>query len=189
MHIMFRNRWFFSNICSFYTVPQGFIAPFPSYSIQCHFLIQLSTFNITLNEWMPNLALKLHFHSPTPKVFKCAEFTPACSSTPLGRGLGYSFLWINHPSRFSCSRFFFKDKEMIMSELLSLENKRLVLLILQSRQSCMDGDTSHNFSFPHPFNHFIFSHKNISSRTEDMLMVIVRKEEIFLCPSRSFWWV
>ena len=124
---MFRNRWFFSNICSFYTVPQGFIAPFPSYSIQCHFLIQLSTFNITLNEWMPNLALKLHFHSPTPKVFKCAEFTPACSSTPLGRGLGYSFLWINHPSRFSCSRFFFKDKEMIMSELLSLENVPLNL--------------------------------------------------------------
>ena len=56
---------------------------------------------------MPSLALKLHFHSPTPKVFKCADFTPAYSSKPLGRGLGYSFLLINYPSRFSCSRFFF----------------------------------------------------------------------------------
>ena len=76
-----------------------------------------------------------------------------------------------------------------MSELLSLENKLLALLILQSRQSFMDVNTFHNFSFPHPFNHFLFSHKNISSMREDMFMLIVRKEEIFLYPSRSFWLV
>ena len=95
MHIMFRNRWFFSKLSSFYTVPQGFIVPFPSYSVQCRFLIQFSISTITWDEWMPSLALKLHFHSPTPKVFKCADFTPAYSSKPLGRGLGYSFLLIN----------------------------------------------------------------------------------------------
>lgn len=76
-----------------------------------------------------------------------------------------------------------------MSELLSLENKLLALLILQSRQSFMDGDTFHNFSSSYPFNHFIFSHKNISSLREDMFMLIARKEEICLYPSRSFWLV
>lgn len=76
-----------------------------------------------------------------------------------------------------------------MSELLSLENKLLALLILQSRQSFMDGDTFYNFSSPYLFNHFIFSHKNISSLREDMFMLIARKEEICLYPSRSFWLV
>ena len=77
---------------------------------------------------------------------------------------------------------------MIMSELLSLENKLLALL-LQSRPSFMDGDAFDNLPSPYPFNHFIFSHKNISSLREDMFMLIVRKEEICLYPSRSFWLV
>ena len=149
------------------------LCPFPLYYVQCHFIVQLSTANITLNEYgvVPLLQLLNFFPQPHSKGFQVSKiYTSLLSKTKIWKREAWLQLPLNQLS-FQIRKRKEKDDDVRDVRFLFIRDQTLGFTHLSIQAKFMSDDTFQSPSF-HPFDLFIFLHQNVSSMRIHMFVLV-----------------